>query len=304
MPCNEPLAPGIPGWTTQNRPPLMAPERSGPFDWTVRHIPAAIRVLGTFSAIGLPRMAEDESYLAVRALTADQIRRRVDRPPRLDEQEFPAATLAMLRWLTMVEPAARWWKSTSGWRSPREFRGWRTIERQHNFPHVEPYEIAQMRLPEDVSMDADVVLLQAWCQGISHINQKAKLQFTHEAFQNFTERTAAGLVKLHRSPWFMLALAAPHMAPMGVLFGDYGLLRSAERMETLLHHPYLATDGELECVFRAGTFAAGYQKAAKVRERGEYTNPDGGWYALHTKHALGVYFRRGAEWTAKTRGRR
>lgn len=302
MPCNDPLIDGISGWTTQNRPPLMQPERPGPFDWTVRHLPAAIRVLGTFSGIGLPRMGESESYHAVRALTDERARRRVDRlrfAP--DDRE---ATWAMVRWLSMVEPAARWWKSTSAWRSPREFRGWRTLERQHNFPHVEPYELAQMRLPEDVSMDADVVLLQAWCQGVMHGNQKSKLQVTHEAFSPFTERTAAGLVKLHRSPWFMFTLAAPHMAPMGVLFGDYGILRSAERMETLLSHPYLATDGELEAVFRAPTWSTGYDRARTKRERGEYTNPDGGWYALNHRHALGLHFRRGAEWTAKQRGKR
>lgn len=299
------LLPGEVGWIGQNHPPLFDPERRGPLDWTARHVPAVLRVLGADTTVGVPHLSEHDAYAAVRALTHPDVKARVHRirvPPDGRDSTWTLAT-----WLRCVEPADRWWRSRFSWRAPKEFPGWRLVE--EGLPHLEPYEIANLRLPEDVVMDADVVLLQAWCQGLggggsggnNHL-QKLVERMTVWAPANGCLRD--GLRKLHASPWVRFAIAAPHMTPNGILLGEHGMMASAVRVEALLRHPYSATTGELRAILGSASYRTGYANAALARKKGQYTNPPGGWYALGERAALGQWFRRGNEWTAKTRSAR
>lgn len=296
---NEPLQPGPVGWAQQHVPPQFDPARPGPLDWTTRHLPASIRVWGAFTKVGPPRLTEEVAFRAVRILTDDHVRRSpTSKRWRLHDKP---ETHAMVAWLRCLPHVVKWWSSAKGWRAPREFNGWRNAEPG---PHLEPSEIAQMRLPDDVSMDPDVVLLQAWCQGMTH-QVLTRVLLPQERAKEFWPDPAAslreGIRKLGESPYVQLAMAAPFMPPLGIDLGP-GLVDSATRMGVLLKHPYLASLGELEIILRRPQFTAAYAQAETRRKRGKFVNPDGGWYACCDANALGSWFRRGATWTAVARG--
>ena len=296
-----PLLPGLVGWVQQSEPPSFVPERDAKLDWTSRHQPAALRLFGSLSRLGMPRMSEAQAFAAVRALTGPGARGRIDRlraPPDGKEE-----TWSLITWLRTNDPACYWWRSQWGWRAPREFRGWRIFENDRHLPHLEPVEFAQFRLPEDIVLDIDVVLLQAWCQGVTG-RFLDKLAETHEPVRGWREGLFEGLRKLHASPWFRLTMAVPFLPPVGITLGSAGVLGSVERMQQILHHPYTASLGELDAICKTATFEMAYRKAVVSRRKGEVTAADGGWYVEGHKHPLGVWFRRGAEFTAAARGRR
>lgn len=301
---NEPLLPGPAGWVSQDQPPLFDPERAAPLDWTVRHIPATLRVLGALSAVGPPRLDEERGYAAVRTLTDDHVRRNPTSKRVM--AHAPPEAQHLVSWLRCVPFAVRWWKSPYGWRAPREFPGWRDTE--NGRPHLEPHEIGQMRLPEDLVLDADVVMLQAWCQGfVPRWVIQADIPKDHVWF-DYTKCFHDGLRKLHFSPFVQLAIAAPFMPPVGLDLGP-GIIETAVRWAQLAKNPYLASLGELEIILRSPIFIEAYTKAQRRRKEGRFVNPNGGWYACGSAASLGTWYRRGARWTPRgpskrTRGTR
>ena len=268
-------------------------------DWTVRHIPAALRIFGAMSDVGAPRLTEDASFGAIRTMMAPDFKLN---PTKRQVLTFPDPAVQMISaWLKCNPAVLRWWRSSSAWRAPREFSGWRAIEDEAGFPHLEPHEVAQMRLPEDIAMDADVVLFQAWCQGFTSIFMDKMLP-GNPTWGFWQTCIREGLRKMLSSPYIRLVVAVPFIPPIGVAIAPHGLVESSIRMRTLLKHPYLASLDELDEVLRSSAFAEAFDKAHRVRKRGQFSNPAGGWYACGALNPLGVSFRRGATWTAKKRG--
>lgn len=257
-------------------------------------LPAAIRL---FSTTGFtPAMDEKECFAGVRNLTVPSKRKNIVhfRPTRKNRPN----TRKMLMWLYLHEDATAWWKSRWGWRSPRELPGWHQVEHELGAPHIEPHELARLRLPEDVILDADVVLLQAWCQGVT-ARFLPKLADYDLAGQTPAQAVLVGLRKLHSSPWFRFFLSSHHMQPVGVSFPRCSFSTSTLRMDAILRDPYSATDGELEVVLGTYTFKLAYAKAATMRNHGHYMSPPGPWYSVGNPDCLGPHFRRGGihDWT-------
>ena len=279
-------------WLPQDEPPQFEAERPAALDWTLRHLPAVIRVFSLGQLVPPPRMSEAEAYEAVRELTDQRIRQKIGRSrfrqPWMKDHTFQLAT-----WLRLSPLALKWWKSHWGWRAPKEFVGWRLEE--DGRAHIEPFEVATLRLPEDVVMDADVILLQAWAQGFTG---RFMPHLTVATWAPWESSIRAGLRKLHASPWVQFAIAAQNMAPVGIDINGTGVMASAVRMEALLRHPFTATLGELEFILATEFFRAGYERARRQRRAGRVVLPDGGWYACGRASALGQWFHRGAMWTA------
>lgn len=247
-----------------------------------------MRILGRGHSMRLSRMPEEDVWAAVKELIRPDVRTSLRR--LLPDHDRPRHVQEVLEWVLSVPGMNTWWASSWGWRSPREFSSYRSTEAQMCVPHVEPFEMAHWRVPDDVAGDMDVLTFVAWCQGVHgrHLDMGRQHSIS----------IRAGLRKLHRSPWFAFALAAPHMMPTGVLFRDTGYLDSCARLEFLLSNPYHATDAELARVLDSKMFRAGYAKARERRRRGGYMNPEGTWYVQCSRSkALGTWFRRGGAWT-------
>lgn len=294
MSTRQPALPGDNAWARSSEVPVFTPERRGPLAHHYRRFPAAIRLLGAHEIWACPLLNEHDVFFATRFLVSSGRRTVVHKVG--SDDTWPTSAVDLRHFLRRVgKPLVAWWISPYGWRSPREFMGYHMLENEIGAPHIEPYEVAHLRLPDDVSMDLDVVLYQAWCQGvvvrqIRGPNKELYQDGHHDAIRR-------GMVKLHRSPWFMFALAAPAMSPNGILLGDAGLFDSALRMEWLLKHPYEATDAELAAILNSPGFASGYDRARKRRSRGYAINPDGWWYANGSlRDALGIQLRRGGRW--------
>lgn len=282
-----PLLPGAVGWCP-DLPCPFDPERAGNFREERRTLPAAIRL---FSTTGFtPKMAEKECFASIRNLSVPSIRRGI-RNARPTKKNRPN-TRKMLMWIYIHPEATDWWRSQWAWRSPREIPGWRRVEYDLEAPHIEPYELARLRLPEDVILDADVILLQAWCQGVTS-RWIAKLEDYDLGGQTITKALLVGLRKLHSSPWFKFLLASHHLQPVGVTFPRCNFSTSTLRMDAILRDPYSATDAELEVVLGSYTYKLGYAKAASFRSHGQYMSPPGPWYSVGSPDCLGKYFRRG-----------
>lgn len=176
------------------------------------------------------------------------------------------------------------------WRSPREWAGYLAALSEVGLPRVFPFEVANFRLPDDISCDADVVLFQAWCQGW----KKSNFSKANPLVDDYAASIRSGLKKFARSPWVRFALAAPHMQPIGVLFPGASYVDSSTRLSFLLENPFHATDAELELIFASAVYKAAYRQARDVRRLHDYLNPDGGWYVGgRLSRALGPHFKRG-----------
>lgn len=289
-----PAEPGVTGWSDANAPVKFVYERHADVDSTTRRWPAALRILGMGHTMALPRMSEEDVWSGVKELIRPGVRtslRRLGPDPARPEN-----VQSVLEWVLSVPGMNTWWASTWGWRSPREFATYRLLEGQISAPHMEPYELAHWRIPDDISGDMDVLLFAAWCQGVHGRHLDLGREHT-SALRN-------GLKKFHGSPWVMFALAAPHMQPTGVLFKDTGYLDSCARLEFLLANPFLATDAELSRIMGSRMFQIAIKTARKLRRKGEYMNPDGTWYVQCRRYlSLGPGFRRGGRWTG-SRGKR
>lgn len=282
----RPLIEGVIGWIP-DQPAPFDPERPGKFPENRRALPAAIRL---WSQKGhSPNMTEKEAFAAVRNLIRPGVRTRRIQPPRDDNAPN---TRKLMMWLWLRERAAKWWASQWGWRSPIELPGWRELERELGAPHVEPGEIARLRLPEDIVLDLDVVILQAYCQGVTGrwISQIPELDL-----EGRTPQAAVfeGLRKFHRSPWIRFALSAPHLQPVGFRFPKSTFSESMLRMDAILRDPYKATDGELEHIFGNYVWEIAYARAAGRRSRGGTRLQPGPWYSCGMAEPLGPHFRRG-----------
>lgn len=285
---SNPVIAGPCGIAKQEEMPAFRPQDEGPFPVFQRHYPAALRLLGLLTVEGLPHMTADRAYRSVRAI-----------PQRLWEYEAKTPDeKAWMEWLSRPRGLYTWWKSPYAWRAPREFASYQQLEARLRVPHLEPVEFAEFQLPEDIAMDADVVLFQGWCQGVV----RDWMRRVAEKRPEWSERRAAlmrGLAKAHQSPWIRLSLAAPHMQPVGVLFPGVDYLTSCERLEHLLEHPYGATVGEMHHIQASPCFQAAYERARIVRRRGSYVNPTGGWYACGLRHPLGGRMRKSGVWVGK-----
>lgn len=285
---SKPAVDGVNAWGDARDAPHFMPARAGALNFAYRRWPSAVRVLGHESIEGLPTWSEQEIYSIIR-YWMEPARRKTLRRSESD----PENASIFRDWLGETENKwiRSWWKHNSGWRSPREFPGYRKIEKQSMIPHVEPYEVANLRLPDDISTDADVVLFRAWCEGV--MNRFIPPENPLKA--GYRDAIRSGLVKFCSSPWVALALAAPAMAPTGVLFPEVGYFASSERMVKLVRRPYEATNGELEHILRSQMFLQARVGSAKIRaRRALHLAPAGEWYVGGAiRNALGPNFTRG-----------
>ncbi len=284
-----PLIGGHKGFSGYNVLPDFEPERAPGLHHAYRRIPSALRLLKPELLPSLLVMSEEESHAAVR-FWLDPVRRRtIHRHPG---STAPTYAQDLQQWVTMKgnRHLLSWWKRPYAWRSPREFVGYGVLTRSLGLPHTEPFEIAHFRLPDDISCDSDVVVFQAWCQGLMlpAFPEDSPFREAHSA------TIRRGLSKFARSPWVRFSLAAPFMSGAGIILPPASLYDSAMRMEYLIRNPLHATSGELEHILASSVFDIAYRKARLARRHGKLTNPDGGWYVGGSmSRALGPHFRRG-----------
>lgn len=269
-------------WSDQDAEPDYDPDRSAGFDWRFRRWPAAIRLLGLKSQQTLPVMDEKEAWGAVRLLIARKHRKNL--ASSLDPNNHEK----FRHWLHLCVPLRRWWASNDGWRSPREPQWYWDLERSIDAPHMEPSEIAAFRLPDDISMDADVVAFASWCQGVS----PQRMSDVH-GFENASAAIMAGARKLHQSPWICLALVAPILNPIGVKLPGLGMIDSGMRCQQIMRQPYKATEEEAGAILASQQYLAVRDQVKRARARGGVKNPDGFWFALNKSTVLGPGFRVG-----------
>lgn len=293
---DQPRLPGAVGWTTPDVPAGFDPEHGWSTSEARRHLPAVVRFL---SVRGFPNLNEEDCFAAVRAMNHGTRLARVKtflegRRPAPNARGWYQGEQKMLYWLRLHPVAHAWWSSRWAWRSPKEFTGWRSGERSVDAPHVEPYELARLRLPDDIVMDFDVVMLQAWCQGLTTRFIERRLAEEPLRLQRpVPSHLLTGLRKLHASPWFQFLLAAPHMQPVGVAFPGSSFTENLVRTEWLITHPYEATDAELAVILGSFQFRVSYGQALQTRRDGQYMLPDGPWYSDGNSACLGKGFRRG-----------
>lgn len=294
----SPVLPGNSGMKSQNIVPDYEPERQPGLHFAFRRIPAALRVANPDFLPYLGTFTEEHAYAAVRFWLNPDRRKRMTRPPGLDEPEH---ALRLRDWL--IHPDNKivlsWWNSSDAWRSPREFWGYSSNMAKMGLPHIEPFEVAHFRLPDDISCDPDVVLFQAWCQGWSIKNWKRgksydKWEERPPLSENYPTAIRSGLQKFCRSPYVRFAIAAPFMNGAGVKFGEASLFDSGMRMEYLIRNPFMATDSELSYILTSPVYTDAFLRARVARKGGKYLHSDGGWYAGGSiNRSLGSNFKRG-----------
>src|SRR5688572_5576472 len=193
----RPLVDGDSAWVDYLAPPAFEPEARSDLDWSVRRWPAAIRILGRKEIHRIERMSESDIYAATSFLNSATRRRNAFTEPITDE--WPESAIKLATWMRALPRGRKlrtWWISQWGWRSPTEFPGWQHSEKQLHLPHLEPYEVAKFRIPDDIAMDLDVVMFVAWCQGVSfRMYRSDELQIIHK------RAVRRGLLKYHMSPW-------------------------------------------------------------------------------------------------------
>lgn len=284
------------GWQDLNRTPSLEPDVSVPSSPVHRRLPAAIRMLAWEQLRLLPSVQTAEIWMCTRFLMQDERRRHLrDVLSCVDADE---SVKTFVEWIYGIDNLRllRWWKSRDGWRSPVEFDGWRSIELKAGSPHVEPFELAIGQLPDDISMDRDVVALHAWCQGVkAEYIAGSESESVKSAHANSIRD---GLKKLISSPWYIFAMCAPFMPVQGVLFRGCGYIDTVRRMEHLVVHPYEATLEELEAIFVSPAFAAARDRAKTKRKYGDYLPPRGQWYVGGAAGTL-PSMRRGGVWMAE-----
>lgn len=292
------ILPGNLGIKPQNMAPDFDPERQPSLDYHFRHVPAVFRVANEEVVTKIPLFSEELVYAATR-FWLDPDRRRLLRHRPGPNVPFHSKT--MQEWVLLREnrDLLSWWSKPYAWRAPREFHGYNAIVTRSGVPRIEPFEVAHMRLPDDVACDADVVLFQAWCQGWGSRDwqrgkPKAEVEPRNMLHEGHGKAIRSGLAKMLRSPWVQFALAAPYMTGIGVQFKGSSIFESHLRMEWLVKHPYTSTDAELRVIFESPSYMTAIRRAWHARMRGEVINPDGGWYAGGAiRLSLGTHFRRG-----------
>lgn len=289
MSSRTPLVAGNSGWGSGTRPPDFTPARMPALHFAHRRVPAAIRVANPDALPRLAPQTEEEAFASARFWLDPERRRSIQRLKPPNEAKH-AQILQDWVLLPVNRPLVAWWKSPQAWRSPREFPGYRRRMESLGLPHVEPFEVANFRLPDDISCDADVVLFQAWCQGM----MAAAFHKDNPLLPRHATAIRDGLGKFASSPWVRFSLAAPHMEPVGVIFPGSSYFDSCLRLEYLLSSPFSATDSELEHILQSGVYKIAEGKAKVLRKAGTYLNPNGNWYVGGSiSRALGGAFRRG-----------
>ena len=195
-----------------------------------------------------------------------------------------------------------YWGGSGGFRAQREFEGYSSIHLNMNLPRIEPFELAAWKLTDDISTDADVLMLVSWAQGVTAgVIKKRPL---HR--DSYSVDLMAGLTKFHASPWVAFGLAAPFMRATGVAFPGIGYIDSCERLEYLLRNVHQASMTELAIIMRSQEYTKAYTKARRVRHtaRPSFMNPPGAWYADGTPRPFGDHFRRSGVRVGKEEAKR
>lgn len=286
------------GLKSGNLAPDFTPERLPALHFAYRRVPSVLRVANPESLVYFPPMTEDEAFASVRFWLDPARRAKIRRPASPAEPEHAQK---LQEWVCRPENKGlmSWWTKPDAWRSPREFWGYGAGMENMGLPHVEPYEVAHFRLPDDISCDADVVLFQAWCQGWAFKawqrgRKKVEGEDPHPITKDYAMAIRNGLQKFCRSPYVRFALAAPYMNGAGIQFTGASLFDSAVRMEYLVTSPFMATDQELHCILTSPVYDVAFRRARAARRKGQVINPPGGWYAGNAiPRALGAHFRRG-----------
>lgn len=292
----SPLLAGSHGFKAQNLEPDLISERLPELWYGTRRIPSVLRVANPETVQFLGKLNESTAYAAVRYwIEPSRISKIHQKPP----DGAPEHAVLLQSWAVYPGNGAilAWWRGKrdtghgrTAWRSPREFVGYGSRMKEMRLPKVEPFEVANFRLPDDISCDADVVLFQAWCQGFQH-HHFAK---DNPLKERYATAIRSGLEKFCRSPWVRFAIAAPFMEAVGVMFPGHSYFDTSMRMEYLLQNPFHATDEELKHIMMSSTFTNGFNQARAARRGGRYLSPSGGWYAGGSlRQALGTDFKRG-----------
>jgi hypothetical protein len=276
-----PVVPGDVGLGRSSQPPVFDPERLVPSPAHARRWPAAIRLLSHDTPMLIPQMDEATAWRLTRKFSHPKMKRVWQRHRPANDKEAAFLELLAGSWV------GKWWKRPESFRSPRVFRGWHGLERELGAPHLGPFEIAMLRLTDDIAMDADVLAIAAYSQGLEKF-----WAARFPTWADWNRHLNEGLMKIHRSPWVAFALASHLMPATGVFFPNVSFFDSSLRMEYLLKNPFMATDGELPHILRSDAFRTAYRESARLRSRGGYSLPAGPWYACGMTFPLGDHFRR------------
>lgn len=263
-----------------SRPPAFLPEKPMQMMAYTRRWPAAIVCLST-SAGNPPMVDEETAWRLTAQWSPPQVKRIFHRtPPKGDAER------GFFEFVTGHKPLIQWWRRSHSWRVPRTFRGWRQVEFELEAPRLTTWEVARLRLTDDISTDFDVVNLVAYCQGVN----PQTLSQAH-GLDDPWESMASGLRKLQSSPWFIFTLSAPFMQPTGVHFPGVPFTDACMRMAQLIKNPHQANDEEIMHIVRSPSLKSAYREAIHLRRGDKYAMRAGPWFALGKVNPLGPHFK-------------
>lgn len=298
MSSSRPLIGTVTGWGRIDKYPSIEAENPVSDGPIYRRWPSALRVLARPQ---LHELHTKESHIVwelCRFLMPDQRRKALRATQESDGIDDDVKFFIDWLYREPNVPLRKWWTGRNAWRSPKEFTGWRSVETECGSPHVEPYEAAISLLPDDISMDKDVLTWHAWCQGvvIESYPMQRDMVTRHAHHTSLRE----GLRKYITSPWVMFSHAAPFMVPTGVLFSGALYTDACRRLERLLEHPFEASVEELESIFRSPQYPVAYAEAARRRRYGDFLLPRSSTYVGGAVGYL-AHQRRSGIWLAERR---
>ena len=255
-----PLLPGEVGWTSRFTRGVV---KKG-WQLSFSHYPSLIRIFAEHDPENFPVLPESDMMAAMDDLWASPRRRALKVQ---DPEDFKGGPKAVLEYLHANPRVRDTWVRHSGKARAQFNKSREMMEAFLDGGRLTPWEIANMRIPDSLSCDSQVVHMQASCQGMTTVIAKTFSNDPGIKSSNYPEICRAeyllgGLEKLISDPWFRFALAAPEMEVFGVDYGA-GFTPSFRRTTYLKSNPYQATTGELEAIRRSPAFKSAWTVTCK-----------------------------------------
>lgn len=297
---DRPLLTGEAGWARFNSKPPDGTQ------WARKHqdMPSILRVYAR-SDEDFPRIPETKVVRAFESLFRDAwVRNDMDLSAAPDGRE---ETQVLLDYLLGGAQLGSFWRRTD-MRTPSHMHGSTALMLKVAGCYIAFWELAHMRLPLRLRFDTDVILFQAFTQGLGLEEYRNVVHLDEGLVAEFApERRLEGLRKLIEDPWFQFMLVVPFLSQYGVIFPGAGFTNSIHRMERILYHPYSATIPEMEFIQGCAVYELAKTRMLKCRRRSANERPelpiqpDGHWY--YPYHGYEARSTPLTEWAIWQRGR-
>lgn len=202
------------------------------------------------------------------------------------------ATQTLLDYLNSGSQLGSFWRRT-GMRTPSHMHGSTALMLETIGCYISFWEIAHMRIPLRLRFDTDVILFQAFTQGVRLEEYRNIVHLDSEMVAEFAPaRRLEGLRKLLTDPWFEFMLVVPFLPQYGFIFPGQGFTNSVHRMERILYHPYSATVPEMEFIKSNPVYDLAKKRLRTCRYRSDVDRPslaiqpDGHWYYPYRGYSL------------------